>query len=290
MSFPNRRTFCQASAATALGLGLHGQVHAASHPEHAMQFGLVTYLWGKDFSLPELIEVCEQANVAGVEVRTQHKHGVEPKLTSQQRQEVAARFADSPVELVGYGSNAQYHENDPAKVKANIELTKKYIELMHDCGGSGVKVKPNGFVNGVPREQTIEQIGKALNEVAEYGAGFGQEIRVEVHGAGTSELPVMKAIFEVADHPNVGVCWNSNDVDLQGEGLDANFDMVKDRFGKTVHIRELNIGDYPYQRLMKRFVDMNYEGWILLEARTNPADKVQALIEQRKIFEKMTQA
>jgi sugar phosphate isomerase/epimerase len=79
-------------------------------------------------------------------------------------------------------------------------------------------------------------------------------------------------------------------VDLQGDGLDANFDRVKDRFGKTVHIRELNIGDYPYQRLMKRFVDMNYEGWILLEARTNPADKVQALIEQRKIFEKMTQA
>jgi sugar phosphate isomerase/epimerase len=289
MSFPNRRTFCQATAATAIGLGLHRQVHAARHPEHAMQFGLVTYLWGKDFSLPELIAVCEKADIAGIEVRTQHKHGVEPKLTSDQRKEVAARFADSPVELVGYGSNAQYHENDPAKVKANIELTKKYIELMHDCGGSGVKVKPNGFVNGIPREQTIEQIGKALNEVAEYGAGFGQEIRVEVHGAGTSELPVMKAIFEVADHPNVGVCWNSNDVDLQGEGLDANFDMVKDRFGQTVHVRELNIGDYPYQRLMKRFVDMNYEGWILLEARTNPSDKVKALIEQREIFEKMTQ-
>ena len=98
----------------------------------------------------------------------------------------------------------------------------------------------------------------------------------------------MKAIFEVADHPNVGVCWNSNDVDLKGAGLAANFDMVKDRFGQTVHIRELNIGNYPYADLMKRFMDMNYEGWILLEARTNPKDKVAALIEQRELFEKMT--
>ncbi|MDB4654463.1 sugar phosphate isomerase/epimerase [Rubripirellula sp.] len=198
------------------------------------------------------------------------------------------RFADSPVELVGYGSNAQYHENNPAKVKANIALTKEYIRLMHDCGGSGVKVKPNGFVKDVPREKTIEQIGLALNEVAKFGDALGQQIRVEVHGRGTSELPVIRDIFTVATNPNATVCWNSNDVDLQGGGLAENFDMVKGRFGDTVHIRELNVEKYPYADLMKRFKAMNYGGWILLEARTNPADKVAALIEQRKIFEQMT--
>jgi sugar phosphate isomerase/epimerase len=191
------------------------------------------------------------------------------------------------VTLVGYGSNAQFHENDPAKVKENIELTKRYIELMHDCGGTGVKVKPNGFVNGIPREKTIEQIGKALNVVAEYGEGYGQQIRVEVHGRGTSELPVIKAIFDVAEHRNATVCWNSNDVDLEGEGLEHNFNLVKDRFGDIVHIRELNVGQYPYRQLMDMFVQMNYAGWILLEARTDPSDKVAALIEQRKIFESM---
>jgi hypothetical protein len=103
---------------------------------------------------------------------------------------------------------------------------------MHDCGGSGVKVKPNSFVKGVEHEKTIEQIGKALNEVAAYGQEYGQQIRVEVHGPGTSELPVIKAIFDVADHPNVAVCWNSNGEDLKGEGLEYNFNLVKSRFGK----------------------------------------------------------
>ena len=253
-----------------------------------MRFGLVTYLWGKDMDLPTLLDVCEKSGVLGVELRTQHAHGVEPVLSKAQRIEVRKRFADSPVELVGYGSNAQYHENDPAKVQANIALTKEYLRLMHDCGGSGVKVKPNGFVNDVPREKTIEQIGLALNEVAKFGNNLGQEVRVEVHGRGTSELPVVRDIFKVATHPNATVCWNSNDVDLEGAGLTENFDMVKNRFGSTVHIRELNVGKYPYAELMRKFSAMNYKGWILLEARTNPADKIAALIEQRKIFEQMT--
>jgi hypothetical protein len=104
----------------------------------------------------------------------------------------------------------------------------------------------------------------------------------------------------VADHPNVGVCWNCNPEDLQGPrlrgdklapaeagGLEYNFNLVKDRFGNTVHIRELNIGSYPYQKLMNLLVDMDYKGWVLLEARTNPQDRVKALTEQRQLWEQM---
>ena len=286
-----RRQFLKKTLLATAGIGyvphLANAAYAPKRSAKGMRFGLVTYLWGKDMDLPTLLDVCEKSGVLGVELRTQHAHGVEPELSKLQRAEVRKRFADSPVELVGYGSNAQYHENDPAKVKANIALTKEYLSLMHDCGGSGVKVKPNGFVNDVPREKTIEQIGLSLNEVAKFGEELGQEIRVEVHGRGTSELPVVRDIFKVATHPNATVCWNSNDVDLDGAGLGENFEMVKDRFGSTVHIRELNVGNYPYPELMKKFNEMDYQGWILLEARTNPADKISALIEQRKIFERM---
>jgi sugar phosphate isomerase/epimerase len=255
-----------------------------------MRFGLVTYLWGKDMDLTQLLAACEKSGLLGVELRTEHKHGVEPDLSKNARAEVRRRFADSPVELIGYGSNCEYHSDDPQKVTANIELTKRYIELMHDCGGTGVKVKPNGFPKGLSKEKTIEQIGRSLNEVAEYGAGYGQKIRVEVHGSGTSELPVIRDIFAIANHPNVYVCWNSNDEDLKGEGLEANFKMVQKRFGDTVHVRELDHGNYPYAQLMKLFNAMDYEGWILLEARTDPADKIAAMSQQREVFERFVNA
>ena len=248
-----------AMAAAVAGLRISDSLMAGPQPQGKdnatgsdMSFGLVTYQWGKDMDLPTLIDTCERSGLTGVELRTEHRHAVEPALSKAERDAVRKRFEASSIELIGYGSNAQFHEADLDKVQANIELTKQYIQLMHDCGGSGVKVKPNGFVKDVPHEQTIAQIGKALNEVAEYGQQYGQQIRVEVHGAGTQE---------------------------------HNFNLVKDRFGATVHVRELTLDDYPYDDLFRLFKGIKYAGWILLEARTEPADKVAALIEQRLAFE-----
>ena len=255
-------------------------------PGSGMRLGLVTYLWGRDWDLPTLIANCTKTKVLGVELRTQHAHKVESNLSAAQRGEVKKRFADSPVELVGLGTNFAFHDPDPAKLRQNIEGAKQYLKLSADVGGSGVKVKPNDLPKGVSREKTVEQIGRSLNEIGKYGAGIGQQVRLEVHGD-CSPLPIIKAIMDVADHPNVGVCWNCNGQDLQGEGLEHNFNLVKDRFSDIVHIRELNVGSYPYQELMNLFVGMDYDGWILLEARTNPKDRVAALGEQRKVFAAM---
>ncbi len=281
----NRRDFLLRASALTGAAASFSSLHAASGA--GMQLGLVTYMWGATMDLPTVIRSCEQSGLHGVELRTQHAHGVEPTLSKAQRAEVKKRFADSPVTLVGYGANSEYHSPDPAVLKKNIEETKAYIHLMADCGATGVKVKPNTLPAGVAKEKTIEQIGKALNEVGAYGANYGQKIRVEVHGRYTQDPPVMKAIFDVATHPNVYVCWNCNDEDLSGAGLEANFNMLKPRFGDTVHIRELNVGNYPYAQLMKMFVNMNYKGWFLLEARTEPADKVKAMAEQLAVFKKM---
>ncbi len=281
----SRRQFLRVTSATAATLLARSTVVSAAQGDH-MRFGLVTYLWGEKWDLPTLIHNCEKSGVLGVELRTTHGHGVERSLSNLERGDVKKRLADSPVTLVGIGSNENYDNPDSAVLAKAIDATKEFIKLSHDVGGSGVKVKPNSFHDGVPREKTIEQIGKALNSLGEYGYGFGQEIRLEVHGQ-CSELPIIKQIMDIADHPNVAVCWNSNDQDLLGDGLAHNFNLVKDWFGATAHVRELNIGEYPYADLMRLFVDMDYEGWVLLEARTKPEDPIAALIEQRELFEKM---
>jgi len=83
------------------------------------------------------------------------------------------------------------------------------------------------------------------------------------------------------------MCWNCNDQDLLPPGLEANFHSVKKWFGDTVHIRELNVGEYPYQQLMNLLSEIDYKGWILLEARTNPEDRIAAMKEQLDIFKEM---
>lgn len=287
MCLISRRGFIASCAAGAAAAAVTQVRDAfAQKPGDKMEFGLVTYLWGRDWDLPTLIGNSEKSGVLGVELRTTHAHGVERDLNAQQRADVAKRFADSKAILVGLGSNERFDHADAAGLKQAIEATKAFVKLSHDVGGSGVKVKPNSFQKDIPREKTIEQIGKALNVVGEFGADYGQEIRLEVHGQ-CAELPTIKAIMDVAQHKNVGVCWNSNKQDLEGEGLEHNFNLVRDRFGATAHIRELNEEGYPYQQLFDLFVKTDYDGWILLEARTNPKDRVVALIEQRKLFADM---
>ncbi|MFO0900648.1 MAG: sugar phosphate isomerase/epimerase family protein [Pirellulales bacterium] len=248
-----------------------------------MQLGLVTYMWGAEWDLPTLLRNCRDTGFAGVELRTTHKHGVEPALSTEQRREVAKRFADSGVQLVGLGSACEYHSPDPAVVKANIEETKGFIRLCHDVGGSGVKVRPNDLPKDVPVEKTIEQIGRALNEVASYGEGYGVKIRLEVHGRGTSDLEVVKRIMDVANHPGNVVCWNCNQEDLAGKGLEHNFHLVQDRLG-TVHIHDL-ITQYPWKQLFGLLRQAKFNGWTLLEEGAPTADPLRVMRYYRLVWE-----
>lgn len=283
-----RRTFIQHSISAGIGMAAINCLPCfTSGADVELRFGLVTYLWGRDWDLPTLIGNCEKAGLLGVELRTEHAHKVEINLSSAQKAEVKKRFADSPVECVGYGSNFEFHSPDPVQLRWNIDQAKQYIVLCSDIGATGIKVKPNDLPSGVPKEKTIAQIGASLNEVGRYARDYGQLVRVEVHGNLTQELPNMKAIFDHVTEPNVKVCWNCNEQDLLPPGLEGNFNMVKKWFGDTVHVRELNLGDYPYQQLFNLFAAIGYKGWILLEARTEPDDRIAAMKEQLNLFNQM---
>jgi len=289
MSFYSRRDFLKTSSLGGL-LALGGSLPAAAFAEKKAkqaQYGLVTYQWAKDWDLPTLLKNCETANVLGVELRTTHKHGVERDLTKAERQAVAKKFADSPVTLVGIGSNERYDNPDPEVLKKAKAATKEFIKLSHDVGGTGVKVKPDSFHKGVDHEVTIEQIGRSLNEMGAFGADYGQQIRLEVHGK-CAHLPTIRKILDVADHPNVAICWNCNKQDLEGAGLAENFALVKDRLGATTHIHDLIHNPYPHKEFFELMAGANYTGWLMLEEGKLPKkDTVAALAEQRKVFDKM---
>lgn len=229
-----------------------------------MRLGIVTYNIARDWDLETILKVCQTVGLEGVELRTTHAHGVEVTLSPEERRKVRKMFEDSPVELAGLGSAFEYHSPDPEELKRNIEGTKEYVKLAADVGAPGVKVRPNNLPEGVPVEKTLEQIGLALREVGEFAADYGVQIRLEVHGRGTSHLPYIKKILDVADHDNVFVCWNSNRTDIAEDGtIKSNFDLVKDKIG-LVHITEL-YSDYPWKELFKLLGESGYQGFTLAE-------------------------
>ena len=252
------------------------------------RFGFTTYQWGQDWDVPTLIANCRKAEVFGVELRTSqsYAHRVELDLNAEQRREAKKRFADSPVTLVGLATSERFDSPNRAELEKAIENSKAYVKLSNDVGSSGVRVFPNGFQKDVPHEKTIEQIGKALNIVGAFAADYGQQVRLEAHGP-AGELSTIKAIMAHVTQPSVRVKLNSDQRDTAGEGFEHNFSLVKDLLGDTLHLHNLKETGFPYQLQMNLLVKMGWGGWQLLEVSDNVPDRVQALIEQRQIWDRM---
>jgi hypothetical protein len=289
---PSRRAFVGSAAAAAgalvAGPALRARALRALAP--GMRYGMVTYLWGKDLGLDALLAACGAAGLEAVELRTQHAHGVEPTLDAAARRELRARLNDSPVALIGLGSDERFDSPDPARLAAAVAATKGFLRLSADLGGTGVKVKPDSFHKDVPRERTIAQIGGALRELAPFAQDLGQELRLEVHGS-CADPRTIAAIVAHADHPAVRVCWNCNAQDTKGLGLHGNFALLRPRFGGTLHAPPAEFGDYPLAELVALCARSDYRGCVLLETHdAAPQPLAPALRRQRARFVAMQEA
>lgn len=230
-----------------------------------MQLGLVTYNVAKDWDVETIIQKLEASRFELVELRTSHKHGVEPSLGRDERQRIRDRFQKSKVKPISLGSTCEFHSPDQAVWDKQVAECKAFIELAHDIGALGVKVRPNAFPQGVPRETTIQRIGRGLRQCGEHGARYGVEIWLEVHGRETQDPPNIQAMMKAANHPQVGACWNSNATDVVNGSVRQNFELLRP-YLKSCHINELS-SPYPWRELFTLMRKTGYDRWTLCEVQ-----------------------
>ena len=233
--------------------------------------GSITYNVLKDHDLDGVIRTLEATGFEGVELRTGHKHGVEPSLSAAERTAVRKRFEKSKVRLVGYGTTCEFHSPDPAVRSKQVEIGKQFVDLARDTGAIGVKVRPNDLPAAVPKETTIANIGAGLRELGEYGAARKVEIWLEVHGSKTSVPEIAAAIMQATKQDNATLCWNSNNNDIVNGSIEPSFRLLQ-RWIRHVHIHELEKGDYPYKELFALLRKANYKGYTMCEVGAGAAD------------------
>jgi sugar phosphate isomerase/epimerase len=267
----SRRRMLETAAAAAGLVSLRTATATAAEEtppaKPAFGLGLVTYNVAMTWDLPTILKVCQNVGIGAVELRTTHAHGVEPTLDAAARREVRKRFEDSGVVCWGCGSTCEFHSPDQAIVKGQIETCKRFVQLVADIGGRGVKVRPNGLPKEVPAKTTLELIGKALSKCGEAAADAGVEIWMEVHGAETSKPDNVWTIMENCCHPSVGLTWNSNATDVEDGSIAKSFKMLR-RWIKSCHINDLYKdarGEYPYRELFRSLGEREYDRYTLIE-------------------------
>jgi len=284
----SRRAFLvQTGGAVAAAVAASRSLSQAADDKPAnLRFGFTSYQWGQDWDVPTTIANCTKAGAFGVELRTSLKyaHGVELELDAQRRSEVRKQFQDSPVTLVGLATSERFDWPEPEKVKAAIEQSKAFVKLSHDLGSSGIRVFPNNYHKDIPAEQTIAQIARAVSEVGAFAADYGQQVRLEAHGP-AGDLPSIRAIMDQVTQPNVRVKLNSEKRNTEGQGFEYQFNLVKDLLGNTLHLHELDRPDFPYQLQVNLLRKIGWNGWALMEASAKVPDRIQALIQQRELWD-----
>jgi sugar phosphate isomerase/epimerase len=231
-----------------------------------MQLGCVTYNVLKDLDLEGIITLLEKTGLAAVELRSGHKHGVEPALDRDARERVKQRFENSKIRLLSLGTECEFQSPDPAVRRKNIEQAQVFIQLAHDVGARGIKVRPNSLPKdkSIPLETTLRNIGTSLHEVGDLGERFGVQIWMEVHGTTTQNPPVAANILKIANHRNVGACWNSNPPDVVDGSVRQSFELLRP-YIRNCHIHDLT-DNYPYRELFSLLNRSGYQGYTLCES------------------------
>ena len=248
-----------------------------------MRLGIVTYNVAKDWDIERIVTTLEKLGYEAVELRSTHAHGVEPGISEARIAEIRDRFARSRVRLLSLGSACEFHSPDEAVRRKNVEETIGFIRLAHDLGCWGVKVRPNGLPDGVPEKLTVQRIAEALRACGDFGERMGVEVWVEVHGLRTQEPHRMRAIMDACGHPNVGVCWNSNETDIRDGSIAESFELLKGHI-RNVHLREL--WEYPSRELFRLLQGIGYDRYLLIETAES-AEPERYLAGYRALFQEM---
>ena len=199
-----------------------------------------------------------------MELRTGHKHGVEPSMSAAERTRIRRRFESSRVRLLSYGTTCRFQSRDPAERQQQVEIGKQFVDLARDTGALGIKLQPMGLPADVPQETAIGYFGASMRELGDYGASRGVEIWMEVHGPGTQNPPVAAALLKAAGHENVGACWNCNPTDVQNGSVKQSYELLRPWI-RNVHLHELSDESYPFREFFTLLRELKYDRYTLAE-------------------------
>jgi sugar phosphate isomerase/epimerase len=178
-------------------------------------------------SLSQMLDLARRYGYDGIEPRagSGHGHGVELTTSAAQRRALGDQSRQSGVALACLAVGCKYA--DPQMVGANVDETKRYIDLAADIGSSRVRVFGGALPAGFDREAAIAQVATSLRTLADHAAERDITLCLETHDDWCNPDHVAQVMRRV-DHPAVGVNWDFwHPVRTAGKGVRESFDTLR---------------------------------------------------------------
>ena len=193
----------------------------------AMQLGLVTYQWGADWDLPTLDqELARRPAFAASSCAPRTSTASSPRSTNRpaQGRRQAVRRQPGRAGRPGHDLRVSLARRGRAEARTS-KRPRPSSSSATTCGGSGVKVRPNGLPAGVPdRPRRSSRSAARSTRWPRSAKATASRSAWRSTAAARPRFPTSARSWTSRKHPGSKLCWNCNTEDLAGAGLAANFD------------------------------------------------------------------
>lgn len=202
-----------------------------------MQISFMTWVC-PDWTLNEILAAAIKYGYDSVEPRVEcdHKHGIELETTKKARQQIKASFRDTGVGLCCLATSSTFAHVAESDRRANIERTRRYVDLAADIGCPNLRVFGGSTPEGYDFADVKQQVAQDLRECAEHAAPAGIYLCFETHDSYCASADALEVV-RLANHPNIGICWDIMHPFRVGESIAQTFDHLKD------HVRHCHVHD-----------------------------------------------
>lgn len=147
---------------------------------------------------------------------------------------VVKALADLDLELVCLSSSATFHSPDKHDVEDQKALVRDYIELAAKLNCPFVRVFGSEVPRGASPDKTLNQIARALRDLASHAAKHRVTVLIENSGDFCGSRDIWY-LLNVVNHPAIKTCWNPLNAASIGERPTISIPRLGTRIG-MVHL------------------------------------------------------
>ncbi|MFK7735545.1 MAG: sugar phosphate isomerase/epimerase family protein [Pirellulaceae bacterium] len=215
--------------------------------------------------LLSFVDFCQQQGLTGAELTSYY---FPEQVTQEYLLKLKRHCHLRGISPSGGAIRNDFCQVDSAKVKADIEHTKKWIDYYALIGAPAIRVFAGKQAAGEELPVTLERCAKNLSVACEYAADKGVILALENHGGVTAYAKDLLAIIEQVDSPALGINFDS-----------GNFRSTDDPYAELAKIAPYAVNaqiktevapngakeEADFGRIVSILRDAGYSGWLALE-------------------------
>jgi len=159
----------------------------------------------KEMTYDEFIDAAASMGTDAVEF-TQYYF---PETTPAYLARLKGRATRLGLDVSGTAIGNKFTLTDPDKHKAEIELTKKWVEHTSRLGGKTIRIFAGNLEKGDSEEKARGRCVEAIQECCDYAGKYGIYLALENHGGIVGTIDQMLALVQAVKHDWFGVNFDT---------------------------------------------------------------------------------